>query len=261
MLGLMQNHPLLIASLIEHAALSHPHAVIVSRMPEGGLRRHSYAEIARRARQVAGALAALDVAEGTRVGTLAWNTHRHLELLYGVSGIAAVLHTVNPRLYPEQIEYIVNHAADRCLFFDLTFLPLIERLAPRLESVRTFVALTDRQHMPRSSPLDLLCYEQWIAAHEPLGRWPRFDENLASSLCYTSGTTGHPKGVLFSHRSTVLHAMASCMVDALGVCAAGLRPARDAHVSRQRLGTALCRGDKWSEFAVAGRGPGRRECL
>jgi acyl-CoA synthetase (AMP-forming)/AMP-acid ligase II len=221
MLGLIQKHPLLISSLIEHAAIAHPHAAIVSRTPEGGeLRRHTYAEIARRAAQVANAASALGIAAGMRVGTLAWNTHRHLELLYGVSGIGAVLHTVNPRLYPEQIEYIINHAADRCLCFDLSFLPLIERLAPRLESVRTFVVLTDPQHMPPTSPLDLICYEAWLASHPPLARWPRFDENAASSLCYTSGTTGNPKGVLFSHRSTVLHAMASCMADALGVSAA-----------------------------------------
>jgi 3-(methylthio)propionyl---CoA ligase len=220
MLGLMQDHALLISALIEHAAITHPHAEIVSRTPEGELRRHTYAEIAARAGQVAGVLTALGVTEGTRIGTLAWNTHRHLELLYGVSGIGAVLHTVNPRLFPEQIEYIINHAGDRYLFFDLTFLPLIEQLAPRLESVRTFVALADRQHMPRASALDLLCYEEWLGAHEPLRRWPRFDENVASSLCYTSGTTGHPKGVLFSHRSTVLHAMATCMADALGVSAA-----------------------------------------
>ncbi|MGH8318577.1 MAG: AMP-binding protein [Steroidobacteraceae bacterium] len=151
MLGLMQNHPLLISSLIEHAAVAHPHAEIVSRTPAGGMRRHTYPEIAMRAGQVAGALTLLGVTEGTRLGTLAWNTHRHLELFYGISGIGAVLHTVNPRLYPEQIEYIVNHAGDSYLFVDASFVPLIERLAPRLESVRTFVILTDPQHMPREN--------------------------------------------------------------------------------------------------------------
>jgi acyl-CoA synthetase (AMP-forming)/AMP-acid ligase II len=220
MLGLMQNHPLLISSLIEHAAVAHPHAEIVSRTSEGEIRRHTYPEIAERASRVAGALRSLGVTEGTRLGTLAWNTHRHLELFYGVSGIGAVLHTVNPRLYPQQIEYIINHAGDSHLFVDLSLLPLIERLAPRLESVRTFIVLTDPQHLPRSASVDLLCYEEWIASHSPLRCWPRFDENTASSLCYTSGTTGNPKGVLYSHRSTVLHAMAACMADAMSLCAA-----------------------------------------
>jgi acyl-CoA synthetase (AMP-forming)/AMP-acid ligase II len=219
MLGLMQNHPLLISSLIEHAAVAHPNAEIVSRTPEGETQRYTYPEIAKRARHVAGALSALGVTEGTRLGTLAWNTHRHLELLYGVSGIGAVLHTVNPRLYPEQIEYIINHAGDSCLFFDVGFLPLVEQLAPRLESVRMFVALTDTQRMPRSASVDLLCYEEWIASHRPLPHWPRFDELTASSLCYTSGTTGRPKGVLYSHRSTVLHAMAACMPDTMSLSA------------------------------------------
>jgi len=219
MLGLMQNQPLLISSLIEHAAATHLHAEIVSCTPQSGLRRHTYAELAKRAGQVAGALTAGGVTEGMRVATLAWNTHRHIELLYGASGIGVVLHTVNPRLYPEQLEYIINHAGDRYIFLDASFLPLIERLAPRLENVQRYVVLTAPQHMPQSDSVDLICYEEWIGAHSPRVDWPQFDENTASSLCYTSGTTGHPKGVLFSHRSTVLHAMAACMGNAFALTA------------------------------------------
>jgi len=218
--GLMQNHPLLVSSLIEHAAVAHPHAEIVSCTPARGRVRHTYADIARRARQLAGALGALGIVEGDRVGTMAWNGHRHVELIYGSSGIGAVAHTINPRLYPEQIEYIINHAEDSCLFFDMSFLPLLERLAPRLESVRRYIALASPEEMPPSAALDLLCYEELIGSQDPAFRWPRLDERAASSLCYTSGTTGHPKGVLYSHRSTVLHSMTACMADAMSLTAA-----------------------------------------
>jgi fatty-acyl-CoA synthase len=220
MLGLMQNHPLLISSLIEHAANAHPGGEVVSRMEDGSLRRHRYVAIHQRAKQVANALTDLGVATGERIGTLAWNGHRHLELIFAVSGMGAVLHTVNPRLFPQQIEYIVNHAGDRCLLFDTGFLPLVEQLAPRLESVRRFIALTDAAHMPGSSLPHLACYEEWIADYGSDYRWPTLDENLASSMCYTSGTTGHPKGVLFTHRSTLLHTMATCRTDGLGISAA-----------------------------------------
>jgi acyl-CoA synthetase (AMP-forming)/AMP-acid ligase II len=219
MLGMMQTHPLLISSLIEHGGTAHPNAELVSRTLQGTLHRCTFADVGRRAKQIANALTAMGVTQGERVGTLAWNGYRHCELFFGVSGMGAVLHTANPRLFPEQLTYIINHAADRILFFDVCFLPLIEKIAPALETVKTFIAMSDRQHMPASTLANLLCYEELIGAHSPDYRWPRLDENAASSLCYTSGTTGNPKGVLYSHRSTVLHAMAICMADGLAVSA------------------------------------------
>jgi acyl-CoA synthetase (AMP-forming)/AMP-acid ligase II len=217
MLGLMQDRPLLISSLIEHANTMHPGAEIVSRTVEGPVHRCTWGDIHRRSKQVANALRALAVEPGARVATLAWNGYRHLELYYGVSGTGAVLHTINPRLFPEQVAYIVNHAEDRYLCFDLTFAPLIERLAPQLASVKGFVAMTDRAHMPALDVPNLLCYEELLEAQSADYAWPVFDERTASSLCYSSGTTGNPKGVLYSHRSTVLHSYAACMVDALGL--------------------------------------------
>ena len=217
MLGLMQEHKLLVASLIEHAAACHPDAEIVSRTVEGPIHRCTYADIHRRAKQAANALAALGVQRGDRVATLAWNTHRHMELYFGVSGMGAVLHTVNPRLFPEQLEYIVNHAEDSVLCFDVGFIALVEKLAPQLKTVRKYVVLTDRAHMPASSIPGLLCYEDLLAESSSDYAWPDLDENAAASLCYTSGTTGMPKGVLYSHRSTVLHAFGACTVDSLGV--------------------------------------------
>ena len=219
MQGLMQDRPLLISSIIEHAVAMHPDAEIVSRTIEGPLHRCTYGDIHRRAKQAANALAALGVKPGDRIATLAWNGYRHLELYYGVSGSGAVLHTINPRLFPEQIAYIVNHAEDRYLFFDTTFAPLVEALAPQLKSVRGFVAMTDRAHMPAIGVADVICYEEWIEGGSPEYPWPVFDERTASSLCYSSGTTGNPKGVLYSHRSTVLHTYASCMVDSLALSA------------------------------------------
>jgi fatty-acyl-CoA synthase len=213
----MQEHPLLIPSLIEHAVASHPDAEIVSRTVEGPIHRCTYRDIHRRCKQLANALAALGVQRGDRVATLAWNGYRHMELYFGVSGTGAVLHTVNPRLFPEQLEYIIEHAADVVLFFDLSFLKLLEELAPRLQSVRAFVLMTDRGHMPESSIPGLLCYENLLASQSATHAWPALDENDAASLCYTSGTTGMPKGVLYSHRSTVLHALAACTVDNLGL--------------------------------------------
>ena len=215
--GLMQDRPLLISSLIEHAATCHPHGEIVSRTSEGPIHRCTYADIQRRSKQVARALTALGVQPGERVATLAWNGYRHMELYYGVSGMGAVLHTINPRLFPEQIEYIANHAEDQYLFFDLSFVPLLERLAGRLSTVRGFIVMTDRAHLPECSVPGLLCYEDLIAGQTGEYSWPQFDETAASSLCYTSGTTGNPKGVLYSHRSSVLHSWAACAVDGLAL--------------------------------------------
>jgi fatty-acyl-CoA synthase len=219
MLGLMQNHPLLISSLIEHAGNAHPNAEVVSRTLDGSIHRCTYGDIERRAKQVASALSAMGVTPGDRVGTLAWNGYRHLELYFGVSGLGAVLHTANPRLFPEQLDYIINHAEDQYLFFDVCFLPLVERLAPKLKTVKAFIVLADRAQVPSNSLANLLCYEELIAPHGDAYRWPHLDEHAASSLCYTSGTTGNPKSVLYTHRSTLLHAMLTCMTDGFGLSA------------------------------------------
>lgn len=215
--GLMQDRPLLISSLIEHAATFHPQAEIVSRLPEGPMHRTTWGALADRSRQVANALKQLGVQQGDRVGTLAWNSYRHLALYYGVSGSGAVLHTVNPRLFPEQIDYIVNHAEDQVLFFDITFASIVEQLAPSLKSVKAYVAMTDRAHMPAINLPNLLCFDELLDAQSTEYAWPEFDERSASSLCYTSGTTGNPKGVLYSHRSTLLHTLMELAPDTFGI--------------------------------------------
>ena len=218
--GLMQSHPLLISNLLVHAERHHGEQQIVSRRVEGDLHRTTYKDLAARARKVAKALAALGVKAGQTVGTLAWNGYRHMELYYGVSGSGAVLHTLNPRLHPDQVVYIADHAEDQVLCFDATFLPLVEAVAARLKTVKHFVLMTDRAHMPAQTKVpNLLCYEELLEAQDDHYDWPQFDENSASSLCYTSGTTGNPKGVLYSHRSTVLHAFAGALPDTLNVSA------------------------------------------
>ncbi|WP_312548816.1 3-(methylthio)propionyl-CoA ligase [Massilia sp.] len=218
LMGQMMDQPLLISSIIEFAARHYGSNEIVSRRVEGDLHRYTYRECEQRARRMAKALEGLGVQIGDRVATLAWNGYRHMELYYAVSGSGAVLHTINPRLHPEQIAYIVNHAEDQYLFFDLTFLPLIEAVAPHCKTVKSFVLMSDRAHMPQETKIvSLLCYEDLIASSSDDYAWPQFDENSAASLCYTSGTTGNPKGALYSHRSTILHAYASSMPGSLNV--------------------------------------------
>ncbi|HTR13189.1 MAG TPA: long-chain-fatty-acid--CoA ligase [Roseiarcus sp.] len=219
MLGLMQQRPLLISDLIDYAARWHGSREIVSRDPEGAFHRSTYAEIAARAKRVADALDTLGLKPGDRVATLAWNGYRHLELYYGVTSSGRVLHTVNPRLFPDQLQYIMHHAEDAYVCFDPVFAPLVDELAPRLPLVRGWVALSAREGLPALKASPLLCYEDLLAKASPEYEWPSLDENAASTLCYTSGTTGNPKGVMYSHRSTVLHAFAACAADALALAA------------------------------------------
>jgi len=220
MFGLMQDQPLLISSLIEFAARHHGSTEIVSRRVEGDLHRADWRSVAERSRQVAGALDGLGLDFSDRVATLAWNGYRHLELYFGVSGSGRVLHTLNPRLAPDQVVWIANHAEDRVLCFDMTFLPLIKAIWRQCTTVRHWVALCDAAALPTDTGIEgLLSYEAWIAPQPSAYAWPRFDERSAASLCYTSGTTGNPKGALYSHRSTVLHAYAGALPDALGLSA------------------------------------------
>ena len=219
MLGGMQDWPLLVWRLIDHAALNHPNREVVSLTVEGPKVRTNWSEVRDRARKVAQALVGLGMKPGDRIATLAWNTYRHLECWYGISGMGGVAHTINPRLFEDQIVYIANHAEDRVLFFDLSFLKLVETIAPRLKTIEKFVLLTDSSHMPESSTLDLLCYEDLIAAQDGKFDWVNVDEHAPSGLCYTSGTTGNPKGVLYSHRSNVLHAFAASLNDVFGLSA------------------------------------------
>ena len=212
MFGLMQDQPLLISSLIEHAARFHPHSEIVSRTCEGPTVRLTYSSLRARAAKLANALLRMGVKPGDRVASLAWNTHRHMELYFAVSGIGAVLNTVNPRLFPEQIDYIVNHAENRVLFFDITFAGLVADLKPKFSTVERFVALTDADHLPKEVD-GVVAYEDLLDAESDTISWPVFDERQTSALCYTSGTTGNPKGVLYSHRSTILHSFMVCTTD------------------------------------------------
>ena len=222
--GLMMDMPLLISDLIRHADRHHGGTEIVSKRVEGDFHRYTYRDAHARSRRLAKALARLGVRMNDRVATLAWNGYRHFEIYYAVAGSGAVIHTINPRLFPEQVIYIANHAEDKVLFVDLTFLPLLEKVAPSLKSVKRLVVMTDRAHMPAAVPgsalTNLLCYEELVDAEDDGFEWPSFDEKTASCLCYTSGTTGNPKGVLYHHRSTILHAYAAALPDALDLSAA-----------------------------------------
>src|SRR3990172_2307987 len=211
--GLMMDMPLLVSSLIRHADRWHGDTEIVSKTVEGGMHRYAYSEAHKRARRLAKALGALGAGMHDRVATLAWNGFRHFEIYYAVAGSGAVIHTINPRLFPEQIAYIANHAEDKFVFFDITFAPLIEKLAPQLKTVKGYVAMTGRAHMPKEKIPGLLCYEELVEAQDDAYEWPSFDDRTGACLCYTSGTTGNPRGVLLQHRTTIIHAYAASLPD------------------------------------------------
>ncbi|RMX08282.1 fatty-acid--CoA ligase [Corticibacter populi] len=220
MLGLMQHQPLLISNMLEHAERHHGDAEIVSRRVEGDIHRYTYRDLAARSRQLANALDVAGLEQGDRVATLAWNGYRHMELYFGVSGSGRVLHTINPRLHPEQIAWIVNHAEDKVLCFDTTFTPIIEAIHAKCPDVRQWVALCDADRLPKDTGIpNLVSYEAWIGAQPSTYVWPELDENTASSMCYTSGTTGNPKAALYSHRSTTLHAYGAALPDVMNLSA------------------------------------------
>ena len=217
MLGLMQDYPLLVHTILDHGALNHGERELVTRSVEGPIRRTTLAEIRERALRVAKALHKEGIKQGDRVATMAWNTERHMEAWFGIMGHGAVCHTLNPRLFAEQLDYIVNHAEDRIIFVDTTFLPIMEALKDRFASVEKYIVLTDSDHMPATSLPNVVAYEDWIAAVDADYRWQKLDENSAAALCYTSGTTGNPKGVLYSHRSNVLHGLMVNQPDVFGL--------------------------------------------
>jgi fatty-acyl-CoA synthase len=217
MLGLMQDYPLLTHTILEHGALNHGEREMVTRGVEGPIRRTTLSAVRNRALRVGKALEREGVKLGDRIATMAWNSERHVEAWFGIMGIGAVCHTLNPRLFAEQLDYIINHAEDDIVFVDLTFVPILEALQARLRTVRKFIILTDAQHMPTTSLPNAVAYEEWIGAVDADFRWKSFDENTAAALCYTSGTTGHPKGVLYSHRSNVLHGLLVNQPDVFGL--------------------------------------------
>ncbi len=217
MLGLMQQWPLLCHKIIDHAALQHGHREIVSRSVEGPIVRTTYADVRTRALRLAQRLERDGFRQGDRIATLAWNTARHIETWFGIMGMGGIYHTLNPRLFPDQIAWIMNHAEDRALFVDLTFVPIVEKIAANVPSLRKVIVLTDAAHMPQTSLPNAVAYEEWLNEADGDFHWREFDENTAAGMCYTSGTTGDPKGVLYSHRSNVLHAMIAAMPDAMGI--------------------------------------------
>jgi fatty-acyl-CoA synthase len=218
MLGLMQDWPLLCHRVIDHAAINHPERSVISRSIEGPFHSITYPELRTRALKLAQRLERDGIKQGDRVATLAWNTWRHLEAWYGILGVGAIYHTVNPRLFPEQIVWIVNHAEDRVMMTDLTFIPLLEKLADKLTSIERYVVLTDAAHMPKTTLPNAVPYEEWIAEADGDFVWASFDENTAAGMCYTSGTTGNPKGVVYSHRSNVLHSLIAIQPEMINLC-------------------------------------------
>lgn len=217
MFGQMQDQPLIISQLIEFAARVYPTQTITTKTVEGTLHQYTYADANVRSKKLAQALINLGVKDGDVVATLAWNTHRHYECWYGISGMGAVLHTVNPRLFPEQLEYIINHADDKYVFLDSTFIPLLEALQDKLPNVKGYVIMTDEAHMPETKLENVFCYETLIEKEDGNYEWPELDERQACSICYTSGTTGNPKGVIYSHRSSVLHSWGVCGKSGMGL--------------------------------------------
>jgi len=221
MLGLMQSEPINLISILIHAGRWHGDREVVTNTVEGGIHRQTYAETLARATRLASSLQDFGIEQGDRVGTMGWNTYRHLESWYAISGQGAICHTINPRLFADQIEYIVNHAEDRLIFVDLTFVDVLGELLPKLPTVEAVIVMTDREHMPDTSAWDTtaICYEEFLAKGAEQFDWPVLDDNAGSSLCYTSGTTGEPKGVLYSHRGNLLHAYASCTADLISLSA------------------------------------------
>lgn len=215
--GNMMNHPLLISDLIEHAAKYYPTGEIVSQRVEGDIHRYTYGDACIRSKKLANALTANGINNGDRIGTLAWNGYRHYEIYYAVSGMGAITHTINPRLFPEQVVYIINHAEDEMIFVDLSFVPLLEQIQDQIPSVKSIVIMADKSHMPETSLSNAICYETFIEAAPEQYEWPQLDEGTAAAICYTSGTTGNPKGVVYSHKSTLIHAFASVIPEALSI--------------------------------------------
>ncbi|MFZ1774763.1 MAG: long-chain-fatty-acid--CoA ligase [Rhizobiaceae bacterium] len=217
MLGLMQEWPLVCHKILDYAARQHGGREVVSRSVEGPIVRTDWAGIRTRALKVAQLLSREGFKQGERIATLAWNTGRHIEAWYGIMGMGGVYHTLNPRLFPEQIAWIMNHAEDSAIFADLTFMPILEKIGPLVKTLRKVIVLTDKAHMPESKLANIVCYEEWLEGADGDFNWVELDEHAAAGMCYTSGTTGDPKGVVYSHRSNVLHAMIACQKDAMGV--------------------------------------------
>ena len=218
MLGLMQDWPLLLHRIIDHAANFHGERKVISRSIEGPIHTTDYRQVRARALKVSQRLSKDGIKLGDRVATLAWNTWRHLEAWYGIVGIGAIYHTVNPRLFPDQVVWIINHAEDRVMMTDLTFVPFLEKIADQLPTIELYILLTDAMHMPKTTLKNAVAYEDWIAEVDGDFKWVNLNENTAAGMCYTSGTTGHPKGVLYSHRSNVLHAYIAALPDSKGIC-------------------------------------------